>query len=64
MRKCYRYNKEGHLAKDCNSKQPMKNRRSQIEELEDEEEGFVEGLEQVQYNEPLYIINSKIDMLF
>ena len=43
----------------------MKNRRNQADKSEDEkEEGFVEGLEQVQYNEPLYTINPKIDMSF
>ena len=45
MRKCYKYDKEGHLAKDCKSKQLMKNRRSQTEESGDEEEDFDEGSE-------------------
>ena len=46
MRKCYKYDKEGHLAKDCKSKQPMKNRKSQVDDSEDEkEEDFIEGLE-------------------
>ena len=63
MRKCYKCDKQGHLAKDCKSKQPMKNRRNQADNSEEEkEEGFVEGLEQVQYDEPLYIINPKINM--
>jgi len=45
-RKCYKYDKEGHLAKDCKSKQPMKNRRIQEDDSEDEKEkGFVEGSE-------------------
>jgi len=44
--KCYKCDKEGHLAKNCKSKQPMKNRRSQVDDSEDKkEEGFVEGLE-------------------
>ena len=43
----------------------MKNRRNQADDSEDEKEkGFVKGSEQVQYNEPLYIINPKIDMSF
>ena len=43
----------------------MKNRRNQADNSEEEkEEDFVEGSEQVQYNEPLYIINPKIDTLF
>ena len=46
MRKCYKCDKQGHLAKDCKSKQPMKNRRNQADNSEEEkEEGFVEGLE-------------------
>ena len=48
-RKCYKYNKVGHIAKDCRSKQPMKIRRNQEEtngsDKEDEEESFVEGSE-------------------
>ena len=65
MRKCYKYDKEEYLAKDCKFKQPIKNRRSQANDSEDEKkEGFVEGSEQIQYNEPLYIINPKIDILF
>ena len=69
IRKCYKYNKVGHIAKDCKSKQSMKIRRNQEETDElaredDKEEDFVEGLEQARYNEPLYIVNPKIDMLF
>ena len=65
IRKCYKYNKEGHLAKDYKSKQPMKNRRNQTDNPEDKkEERFIEGLEQAQYNKPLYIINIKINILF
>jgi len=46
MRKCYKCDKQGHLAKDCKSKQPIKNRRNQADESEDKkEEGFVKGLE-------------------
>ena len=49
-RKCYKYDKVGHLAKDCRSKQKMKIRRNQEETDEsdkedDKEEGFVEGSE-------------------
>ena len=46
MRKCYKCDKQGHLAKDCESKQPIKNRRNQADELEDKkEEGLVKGSE-------------------
>ena len=46
MRKCYKYDKQGHLAKDCKFKQPMKNRRNQADDSEDKkEESFVEGSE-------------------
>jgi len=46
MRKCYKYDKEEYLAKDCKFKQPIKNRRSQADDSEDEKkEGFVEGSE-------------------
>ena len=45
-RKCYNCDKQGHLAKDCKSKQPMKNRRNQADNSEEKkEEGFVEGSE-------------------
>jgi len=45
-RKCYNCDKQGYLAKDCKSKQPMKNRRNQADKSEDKkEEGFVKGLE-------------------
>ena len=64
-RKCYNCDKQEHLAKNCKSKQPMKNRRNQADDSEEEKEkGFVKGLEQAQYNEPLYIINPKIDISF
>ena len=47
MRKCYKCDKQGHLANDCKSKQPIKNRRNQADESEDKkEEGFVKGSEQ------------------
>ena len=51
MRKCYKYNKIGHLVKDCRSKQIMKIRRNQDEvdksdeEEDDKKKSFVEGLE-------------------
>ena len=51
MRKCYKYNKIGHLAKDCRSKQIMKIRRYQDEvdesdkEENDKKKSFVEGSE-------------------
>ena len=70
MRKCYKYDKVGYLAKDCRSKQKMKIRKNQEEsdesdkEEDDKKKGFVEGLEQAQYNKPLYIVISKINMLF
>ena len=65
MRKCYKCDKQRHLAKDCKSKQLMKNRRIKEDNLEDEkEEGFVKGLKQARYDKPLYIINPKIDILF
>jgi len=45
-RRCYKYSKEEHLAKDCKSKQLMKNRRSQADNSDNKkEEGFVKGLE-------------------
>ena len=46
MRKCYKCNKKEYLAKNCKSKQLMKNRRIQEDDLEDKkEEGFVKGSE-------------------
>ena len=51
MRKCYKYDKVGYLAKDCRSKQKMKIRKNQEEsdesdkEEDDKKKGFVEGLE-------------------
>ena len=51
MRKCYKYDKVGYLAKDCRSKQKMKIRRNQEEldksdeEENDKKESFVKGLE-------------------
>ena len=67
MRKCYKYDKVEYLAKDCRSGQKMKIRRNQEdsdEEYDNKKKGFVEGLEQAQYNKPLYIMISKIDILF
>jgi len=48
-RTCFKYDKKGHIAKDCRGKQIMKKRKVQ-EELEDEdnkkeEHGFGEDLE-------------------
>ena len=70
IRKYYKCNKLGHLAKNCRLEQ--KKNRSIEEKLEDEdkedngkEAGFVKGLEQAQYNESLYIvILCGINMLF
>ena len=50
MRKCYKYDKVGHLAKDCRSKQKMEIRKSQEEtdesdKEEDEKKGFVKSSE-------------------
>ncbi len=46
MKKCYNCDKQGHLAKDCKFKQPMKNRRNQAKDSEEKkEEGFVKGSE-------------------
>jgi len=48
MRKYYKCDKVGHLAKDCRLGQKMKIRRNQEdldEEDNDKKEGFVEGLE-------------------
>jgi len=51
MRKCYKCDKVGHLAKDCRSKQTMKIRRNQDEAVKSDEKGndkkksFVEGSE-------------------
>ena len=45
-RNCYKYDKQEHLAKDCKSKELMKNRRNQADDSEDKKEkGFVEGSE-------------------
>ena len=50
MRKYYKCNKVGHLAKDCRSKQTMKIRRNQDEadksdkEKNNKKKGFVKGL--------------------
>ena len=48
MRKCFKYNKEGHITKDCKGKQTIKNRKVK-EDLDDEdnkkEEGFGNNLE-------------------
>ena len=46
IRKYYKCDKQGHLAKDCKFKQLMKNKRIKEDDSEDEkEEGFVEGSE-------------------
>ena len=55
-----KYNKVGHLTKNCRSEQKIKNKSIQEEtdkKDNDKEKSFVKGLEQTQYNEPLYIIN-------
>jgi len=48
MRKCFKCDKEGHIAKDCKEKQMMKNRKVK-EDSDDEddkkEEGFGNNLE-------------------
>ena len=48
MRKCFKYNKEGHIAKDCKGKQMIKNRKVK-ENLNNEdnkkEESFGDNLE-------------------
>ena len=49
MRKCYKCNKVGHIAKDCRSKQPIRIRRNQeetdeLDKKDDKEKGFVKGL--------------------
>jgi len=47
MRKCFKCNKEGHIAKDCKGKQMMKNRKVK-EDSDDEddkkEKGFGDDL--------------------
>ena len=43
MRKCFKYNKEGHIIKDCKGKQTMKNRKvkeGSDDEDDKKEEGF------------------------
>ena len=48
MRKCYKYNKVGHLAKDYRSGWKMKIRRNQKEldkENDNKKEGFIKGSE-------------------
>ena len=45
----------------------MKNRSVQEDsdkESDDKQKGFVGGLKQIQYNEPLYIVIPRINMLF
>ena len=69
MRKCYKCNKVRYLAKDCKLKQKIKIRRNQDESDEsdndnDKKESFIKGLEQAQYNESLYTVIPKIDILF
>ena len=47
-RKCFKCDKEGHIAKDCKEKQTMKNRKAQEgsdNEDDKEEQGFGEDLE-------------------
>ena len=47
-RKCFKYNKEGHIAKDCKGKQTMKNRKVKEDsdnENNKKEEDFGEDLE-------------------
>ena len=66
-RKCYKYDKVGYFTKNCRLEQKMKNRSIQKEsdkEDSDKEKSFVGGSEQAWYNEPLYIINLLINMLF
>ena len=43
MRKCFKYNKEGHTAKDCKGKQIMKNRKVK-ENSDNEDNKKEEGL--------------------
>ena len=48
MRKCYKYNKVEHLAKDCRLEQKIKNRSIQEEsdkKYNNKQESFVKGLE-------------------
>ena len=48
MRKCFKCNKEGHIAKDCKGKQMMKNRKVKEDsdnEDDKKEEGFGDNLE-------------------
>jgi len=42
MRKCFKCDKEGHIAKDCKGKQMMKNRKVR-EDLDDEDDKKKEG---------------------
>ena len=48
MRKCFKCDKKGHIAKDCKGKQTMKIRKTQDEEDEedknDKEQGFGDDL--------------------
>jgi len=48
MRKCFKYDKEGHIAKYCKGKQMMKNRKvkkDSDDEDDKKEEGFGDDLE-------------------
>ena len=56
-RKCFKYNKERHITKDCKGKQLMKKQKDQ-EELDkennkDNQKGFGKDLEQAQYERSL-----------
>ena len=48
MRKCFKCDKEGHIAKDCKGKQTMKNRKvkeDSDDEDDEKEESFGKDLE-------------------
>ena len=67
IRKCYKYDKIEHIAKNCRLGKKMRSQSVQ-EELDNEknnnQEGFVGGLKQAQYNKPLYKLVLIIDILF
>ncbi len=58
-RKCFKYNKEKHIAKDCKGKQLMKKQKVQKEsdnednEEDDKKKSFGEDLKQTQYERSL-----------